>query len=486
MFQNEGAARTGEEKRAQSNRFRMFVTSACIVLCQFVQMIPVGAGINGSLHIAEELDAPHEHALWIVASYPLTQGTFVLIGGRFGAVFGHKKTAVVAGASWAVFHLIAGFMRHVISLSTMRALSGIGAAFVMPNAIALITINFPPGKARNLTVGLLGAMAPIGAAGGSVFPGLFGQLLPWWWLFFFLAILGMVVYGLFFLVVEGEEQPMDPNGKIDYVGAYLGVAGLFLFNFAWTQASLVGWAHPYIYAILLISLLHLMVFGFWEVKVADQAIMPMGIWTSPSFTMMIVSTFVSFMSFGMLLWYLTVWQLDVRGYSVLLNAAAFVPLAIGGAGAAILSAKIVRYIAAQYILAIGSLATLTSLILVATMPEDQTYWAQAFPALLIGALGPDFLFTASQLIASGTVKRSEQGVAGSLIGTVLAYGLATGLGFAGTVEYYTNNHGQDMVKGYRNGLYLGIGMAGMAFLLPLLFVRIPKDTREGWGEENTE
>ncbi|RSL46781.1 hypothetical protein CEP51_015879 [Fusarium floridanum] len=407
MSQQQVASRDGE-KSTQANKWRTSLTSACIILCQFVQMIPMGAGINGSLHIVEGLGAPPEQALWIVASYPLTQGTFVIIGGRIGAVYGHKITTVVAGAAWVIFHLIAGFMRDVISLCVMRAFSGIGAAFIMPNAIALITINFPPGKTRNLTVGLFGAMAPIGAA-------------------------GTFVYGLFFLVVEGEEQPMDRNGKIDYVGAYFGVAGLFLFNFSWT--------------------------------------------------MMIVSAFISFMSFGMLLWYVTVWNQEVRGYSVLLNAAAFVPLTVGGAGAAMLSAHIVRYIAAQYIFAVGSLATLVSLILIATMPEQQSYWAQVFPALLLASLGPDFLFTASQLIASGTVKRSQQGVAGSLIGTVLAYGLATGLDFAGTVEYYTNNQGKDLVKGYRNGLCLGIGMAGAAVILPLLSVRIPKETREGWDEE---
>ncbi|RMJ09416.1 hypothetical protein CDV36_010975 [Fusarium kuroshium] len=471
MSQHQGTPRDGE-KAAKTNKWRTSLTSACIILCQF--MIPMGAGINGSLHIAEGLGAPPEQALWIVASYPLTQGTFIIVGGRIGAVYGHKITAVVAGAAWVIFHLIAGFMRNVISLCVMRALSGIGAAFIMPNAIALIPINFPPGKTRNLTVGLFGAMAPIGPAGGSVFPGLFGQLLPWWWLFFFLAILGTFVYGLFFLVVEGEDQPMDRNGKIDYVGAYFGVAG---------QASLVGWDHPYVYVILLLSLLHLVVFGFLEAKVIDQPIMPMGIWASPSFSMMIVSAFISFMSFGMLLWYVTVWNQEVRGYSVLLNAAAFVPLTVGGAGAAILSAHIVRYVAAQYIFAIGSLATLVSLILIATMPEQQSYWAQVFPALLLASLGPDFLFTASQLITSGTVKRSQQGVAGSLIGTVLAYGLATGRGFAGTVEYYTNNQGKDLVKGYRNGLYLGIGMAGAAVVLPLLSVRIPKEMREGWDEE---
>lgn len=116
----------------------------------------------------------------------LTQGTFVLIGGRVGAIYGHKNAVVAAGVIWVVFQLVTGFMRNIISLSIMRALSGVGGAFVVPNAIALLTITFPPGKMRNITVGLFGAMAPVGAAGGSVFPGFFGQLTSWWWLFFFL------------------------------------------------------------------------------------------------------------------------------------------------------------------------------------------------------------------------------------------------------------------------------------------------------------
>lgn len=185
----------------------------------------------------------------------------------------------------------------------------------------------------------------------------------------------------------------------------------------------------------------------------------------------------------MLIWYLTAWQAGLRGYTMLLNAATYAPLAVAGAGAALLSAKVVRHLAAQYILAIGSTATLVSLLLVATMPVQQTYWAQAFPATLLGSLGPDFVFTASQLIASGTVRRDQQGLAGSLIGTILSYGLATGLGFAGTVEYYTNNNGKELARGYRNGLYLGIGMTGVAIVLSLAFVRIPRDRREGWGEE---
>jgi hypothetical protein len=199
--------------------------------------------------------------------------------------------------------------------------------------------------------------------------------------------------------------------------------------------------------------------------------------------MMIISAFFTFMAVGIVIWYISLWNLKVRHYTLFLNGAGYAPLAVCGAIAAILSAVAIRHLAAQHIMAIGSLASAVALVLIATMPEQQSYWAQMFPALIITALGPDFLFTASQIIASNTVKRSQQGIAGSFIGTVLSYGLSTGLGFAGTVEAYTNSRGKNPVQGYRNALYLGIGMAGCATLIALTSVRIPKDRREGWDVE---
>jgi MFS family permease len=64
------------------------------------------------------------------------------MGGRIGAAYGHKTTVAIAGAFWVVFHLISGFMRSLASLSAMRALSGVGAAFILPNAIAVLTSAF--------------------------------------------------------------------------------------------------------------------------------------------------------------------------------------------------------------------------------------------------------------------------------------------------------------------------------------------------------
>jgi MFS family permease len=106
------------------------------------------------------------------------------MGGRLGAVYGHKNTVVAGCIIWVIFHLVSGFMKSVITLSVMRGLSGIGGALIVPNAIALLTITFPPGKMRNITVGFFGATAPMGATLGSLMAGLFVQLTPWKWLFF--------------------------------------------------------------------------------------------------------------------------------------------------------------------------------------------------------------------------------------------------------------------------------------------------------------
>lgn len=245
-----------------------------------------------------------------------------------------------------------------------------------------------------------------------------------------------------------------------------------------------GWAESYIYVLFIVSVIHFAFFMLWEYKFAKEPVLPLNIWNSPSFSAMTISAFLTFMGVGISIWYITAWNIYVRHYTIFSASAAYVPLTIGGCCAAILSAKAIRYLAVQYIMAIGSIATCASMVLIATMPEQQTYWAQEFPAMILCSFGPDFMFTAAQIIASATVRRRQQGIAGSLIATLLSYGLATGLGFAGTVELYTNDGGQNLVQGYRNALYLGVGMCGFAAFVAVFFVRIPKNVREGWDEDD--
>ncbi|UKZ68408.1 uncharacterized protein TrAtP1_009446 [Trichoderma atroviride] len=473
----------GKAKRSQPS-VHDNVLAFCIVFCQLVQAIPYGAGLIAAIDIPKAIGAPQDKAVWIAASYPLTQGAFVLIGGRIGAVHGHKNTMLFGACIYVLFHLITGFMRTADTVIVMRALSGVGGGIMVPNLVAMLTIAFPPGLMRNVWVGMFGAMGPVGAAGGTVFPGFFGQLTEWWWLFFFLAVFGAVVFGATSFILPPDGVPMDATGTVDYVGAYFGVAGLVLFNFVWTQAAVVGWEEPYVYALLIVSILHFALFVLWEGKFAKEPILPLGIWGSPSFGPMVLSAFMSFMGVGIFLYYVQIWNIEIRHYSNLLTAAANSAFAIVGTCGCFVSAIAVRYLPAQIVMATGAIAAVVAGIIFATMPAQQTYWAQCFPAFIIMGFSPDFIFTATQIITSNSVQRKHQGIAGSLMGTIQMYGLSTGLGFAGTVERYTNDGGRDQVGGIRHALYLTIGMAGASALISLLLIRIPKDQREGWDKED--
>ncbi|RFU77230.1 efflux pump antibiotic resistance [Trichoderma arundinaceum] len=477
--QGGGDAAKGE----QGMRKHMIALS--IVLCQLVVALPFGSGLLVAYTIPPVLGADPSLGIWIAASYPLTEATFVLMGGRVGAVHGHKKVLVIGGVVYILFNLLSGFMRTVESLIVMRALTGVGAGIIVPNAIALLTTSFPPGIGRLIWVGLFGAMAPVGAGGGSIFPGFFGQLLPWWWLFFFFAIAGAVIFGAAAILVPSEEVTMDPNGRVDYVGSYFGVGGLILFNFAWTEAAIKGWKVDYVYIILILSVLHIALFLVWEARYAKDPILPLTVWSAPSFKPMLLSAFFTFMSVGILFYYITRWHVEVRHFSNFLNAASFVTFTLIATLSCGLSAVSVRYLPAQIVMAIGTVSALVAGILLATMPLHQTYWPQEFPALFILGLSPDFIFTAAQIITSNSVKRSLQGVAGSLVGTIQLYGLGTGLGFAGTIELYTNKNGADPIGGIRHALWFSVALAGVATLTCVL-IRIPKDQREGWDEEEEQ
>ena len=85
----------------------------------------------------------------------------------------------------------------------------------------------------------------------------------------------------------------------------------------------------------------------------------------------------------------------------------------------------------------------------------------------------DMSFPAGTLIVSDSVRKEHQGMGASLVNTVVNYSISIGVGIAGTVEVHTNRGGhtmEDVLKGYRSALYLGIGLSGLGLVIALLFL----------------
>lgn len=103
---------------------------------------------------------------WLVAGYSLTVGTFILLSGRCGDLFGYKNMLVVGFSWFAVWNVVAGCSVYVegngrqVLFIFARVLGGIGPAILLPNALGLLGATYNEGRKKDMVFSLFGACAP--------------------------------------------------------------------------------------------------------------------------------------------------------------------------------------------------------------------------------------------------------------------------------------------------------------------------------------
>ncbi|OQE13563.1 hypothetical protein PENFLA_c046G08439 [Penicillium flavigenum] len=301
---------------SRTTKSRRVVITALPILANLVQMTANFAGIAGGSSLSESLDFNDTYASWIAASY--APRYLVLVSGRLGDVYGHREL-VLAGGAWLTICTLANvFCNNFFAFVTMRALAGLaglGGALIMPNAVAMISSTNPPGRVRNLGLGLFGASAPVGGYLGALFLGAFLERTEWKWFFIFIACLGVITFTPLW-ALSSREPPVDRHGKVNCVGSALGTSSLILFNFAWNQAPSVGWSTPYEIVLLIRSMILFGGFLLWERNYAAEPIMPLDIFQAPSFLMLLLVVLLN-MAVGTLIWYQVLWLQKVWHWSPL-------------------------------------------------------------------------------------------------------------------------------------------------------------------------
>jgi MFS family permease len=201
---------------------------------------------------------------------------------------------------------------------------------------------------------------------------------------------------------------------------------------------------------------------------------------------MLVTIFFCFVSQGIFFWYFSLFGTEVRHYSLIANGANYQPASVLGAAAAFLVAWLLPRMAARRLIAIGASALVLCNILMATAPEDLSYWAMMFPAMSVASFAIALIYPAAQVIATNSVATQDQGIAGSLISILLGYGLSIGIGMAGTVDRYTKRGHGSLVYGHRCAFYFAVALASVG-LAGALLLRMPKPAIESWvGDEMKE
>ncbi|KAF7591512.1 hypothetical protein BBP40_001502 [Aspergillus hancockii] len=478
----------------------VFIVTVC--MSQFITQANIGICVSALDIVGDSFGITEPGILsWFIAGYSLTVGTFILVFGRFGDVFGYHRMFLVGFIWLALWSLVAGlsvYSNHVLYIFS-RVLQGLGPAMLLPNGLAVLGATYAPGKKKNMIFAIFGATAPNGAILGAVFSSLFSQLAWWPWTYWTMAIVSVLCAIMGSIVIAPVQQInvrkhsfLELMNILDMGPALLGITGLVLVNVAWNQAPIVGWQTPYVYVLLIIGLLFLTAFFVVELNYSEHPLLPMKAFTS-DVTYVLGCVACGWGSFGVWVYYFWRFQEQYRQVTPLLASAQFTPPGIVGIIACFTTGYLMSRIRPGWIMLMSLTCFTLGNVFTAIAPVHQTYWALTFVCLLVIPWGMDMSFPAATLMLSNALSREQQGVAASLVTTVVNYSISLSLGFAGTVEVHVNNGGHtssDVLKGYRGALYLAIGLGGLGMALSALYTfrsyrKTPKrDLEESKSEES--
>ena len=338
--------------------------------------------------------ATPEGLSWFVAAFSLTVGTFILIAGRLGDIFGHKKL-FVAGFWWyGLWSLIAGLTGYAhseIFFDVCRALQGLGPAMMVPNSLAILGSTYPHGRRKEMVFALYGATAPNGFLVGAIFGSLLAKFASWEWEFYVLSV-ACFIFGVFAILVipSPPKEEGKKNASFDYLGAITGVTGLVLFNVAWNQAPTVGWQDPSVIVLLILGSLFIGAFFVIEQRTAE-ALIPRGA-LSGKVGFVLGCIALGWASFGIWVYYFYQFLENIRNLTPLEAVAETVPCGVSGCVAAFTTGYVLSRWRTSYIMMISMLGFCIGSILVATAPVHQTYWANVFVSTIVTPWGMDMSF----------------------------------------------------------------------------------------------
>lgn len=485
------------------------MASACIG--QVITMSSTTSSLTHMNQLTESFHSPETMKPWFMASFGLAIGTVILISGRIGDVYGIRN-ALTGGylwtIAWSILSGISYYARHdgPAFYICCRAFQGAGLAFILPNILGAAGRIFSPNTLRKrLVFGLVGLSAPIGGFAGVFMSGVIAVKTDRWdWNYYAMAIF-TTIGGILTYISCPDLQPIkNEDGttqSVDWIGGFLGITSLTLFNFSWNQAPVVGWQSAYVITLLVVGFVLFFVFVYWEMKVADNPLIPSQVITNTRFLATLSTIFLGWGAFGINMYHTYVMFMDLRHYNPFVSGACMTPAPPFGLAAALSCSFLISPRTVELIL-FGSMCCFTGAsIILATAGVHQSYFRNTMGAWMIGPFGMDWSFPAASILLSEELPPHSQGMAGSLVSVMMNYGISIMLGVAGTIEVQVLKHRPgDNYLAYRSAEYYAVGISGLAAVISLISGRkaiwafitgkerddIPEIPDEGTFEEPVE
>ena len=196
--------------------------------------------------ISRELNATTTQLQWIVSAYTLIFASLQITAGGLGDRLGRKRWFLFGLGLFTVASLFGALSQNITMLIAARAMQGLGAAFIMPLSLSLISVAFPP-EERGKALGIWSAISVSGLALGPIVGGFLVQYANWHWVFIINIPIGIVA---FFVASAVVQESRDTSGTValDIPGTALITGAIASLTWGLIEAGDRGWGDTLILA----------------------------------------------------------------------------------------------------------------------------------------------------------------------------------------------------------------------------------------------
>jgi len=400
------------------------------VMCLSLMMVVAAvASLNVALPgIAHDTGATQTELQWIVDAYALVFAALLLPAGAIGDRFGRRPVLIVGLVLFGLASLAAIAWHSPGQLIGLRALMGVGAAFVMPVTLSVITTVFPP-EERGKAVGTWVGVAAGGGVLGLLTSGLLLQWLPWQSIFGLNVVLAAIALLGTVAIVPATRASRPP--RLDPIGTVISAGALAALVFGIIEGPERGWSDPLTATSLAAGLGGLALFVGWELHRRDPMLDPRN-FLRRGFGAGSLSISVQFFAaFGFLFLALPYLQL-VQGYSPLQAAAALLPMALVVIPLSRVTPRLAGRVGVRIAGATGLGLMASGFVVLATLEVGSSYWHFLAGLIPFGA-GMALAGAPATTAIVASLPREKQGVASAVNDVSRELGGALGIAVLGSL-----------------------------------------------------
>jgi MFS transporter, DHA2 family, integral membrane protein len=400
------------------------------VMCLSLVLVVMSvSGLNTALPtIQSELGASASELQWIVDAYAVVFAGLLLTAGAIGDRFGRRPALLGGLAVFGLGSLLGGLSTSATQVIASRGVMGVGAAFVMPATLSIITSIFPPherGRAIAVWAGFAGA-------GGSIGPIVTGALLEGYWWGSTLLVAVPIVAGIIAAVwAFAPDSRDDTHTPLDPAGALLSLVGLSALIFGIIEGPEQGWTSGTVLGAFALAAAGLGLFVAWEAR-SDHPMLPLGLFRDRRFSVGSgVITAAFFVMFGFF-FLMTQYLQFGRGYSPLEAGLASLPLALAFLVLSPRSARLVERYGAARAMTLGLVIVAAGFGVLTTLSTDTPYVVIGLAFAVLGA-GMSITVAPATGEIMTSVPLAKAGVGSAVNDTTRELGGALGIALLGSV-----------------------------------------------------